>query len=380
MNRRAFLSGLAGASLPLLIGRRAWAQAASPSRPPPLIGAIRWDAWYDPADEKVAQSVERSLGPAEFHYRMPFFGRETGPNSVRINGDSQAVMDQEIAAAAGAGLAYWAFCTYAEDDPLSNALKLYLASALRNQIGFCAICGLASKIPYFAVSTEYHIKLMLEPGYTKVLGDRPLFYVLSSTDQRIKVLGGAQKIADWVRYIRSEVQRRGGDNPYFVLSEGNPTRVAKLCHDLDFDAVGLYATAVGPFGGAPYEVLVKETESYWDKLAATGVPLVPNIMSGWDSRPRFKHPFSVDKPKPTDPPPVEHYYQDGTPREIARHIADAIAWIKTHPAQAPANTALIYAWDECDEGFGALLPTYDPAHPQGNYARLKAIAEVLKDR
>ena len=101
MNRRTFISGLAGASLSLLLGRKAWAQIAPPSLPLPRIGAIRWDAWYDPADGKVAQAVERSLGPAEFHYRMPFFGRETGPNSVRINGDSQAIMDQEIAAAAG---------------------------------------------------------------------------------------------------------------------------------------------------------------------------------------------------------------------------------------------------------------------------------------
>ena len=239
---------------------------------------------------------------------------------------------------------------------------------------------MASKIPYFAVGTEYHIRLMLEPGYTKVLGDRPLFYVLSCSDAQIKRAGGLHKVAEWVQSMRSEVQRRGGGNPYFVLSEGNPTRAVQLCHDLNFDAVGLYATALGPFGGAPYHVLVEKTESYWDKLAATGLPLVPNIMSGWDSRPRFKHPFYIDKPNPADPPPVEHYYQDGTPREIAQHIADAIAWIEAHPAQAPANTALIYAWDECDEGFGALLPTYDPAHPQGDHARLQAIAEVLKNR
>jgi len=371
--------------LPFLIARNAWAQTASlsPSTPPsqrPLIGAIRWDAWYDPVDGKVAQSVERSLGPAEFHYRMPFFGQETGPNSVRINGDSQSIIDKEIAAAAGAGLDYWAYCTYPENDPLSNALKLHLSSALRNQIGFCAISGLASMISYFAVDTEYHIKLMLEPGYTKVMGDRPLFYVLSSKDEQIKRLGGMQKVAEWVQYIRTEVQRRGGGNPYFVLSEGNPTRVVKLCRNLNFDAVGLYATALGPFGGAPYQTLVEVTEKYWDKLSATGVPLVPNIMSGWNSRPRFRNPVSWDKHKPTDPPPVEHCYQDGTPEEIAQHIADAIAWIKAHPAQAPANTALIYAWDECDEGFGALVPSYDPANPQGNDARLKAIADVLKNK
>jgi len=348
----------------------------SSSRGRPMVGAIRWDAWYDPADGRVAQSVEKSLGPSEYHYRMPFFGRATGANSVRIDGDYQDIMDREIAYAAEAGLSYWAFCTYAADNPMSNALKLYLASKSRSQVGFCLITGMMSRIDYFRADIERQVSLMQEPGYTKVLGDRPLYFVLSTSDTQIQRDGGIGKVAAWVSYVRKRVRDAGLGSPYFVLSEGNPKRAEQLCHDLNLDAVGLYATALGPFGGAPYSELVKQTEAYWDKLGATGLPLVPNIMTGWDTRPRLKSPPSWDMAPSSQP--ANHYYQDATTSEIAHHIKDAIRWIAANPKIAQANTTLIYAWNECDEGFGALVPTYDPAIPDGNTTRIKALAEVLR--
>jgi hypothetical protein len=308
---------------------------------------------------------------------MPFFGQETGPDSVRINGNSQEVMDAEIAAAAGAGLAYWAFCTYGESDPLSNALKLYLSSAHRSDIAFCVISGMESSISYFKEKTEWELRLMREPGYMKVLDGRPLMLVLSSSDDSMARSGGPPRIRERTEYLRSELQKSGHGNPYIVLSEGNPKRAAKLCRELDYDAVGLYATCLGPFGGAPYETLAHTAEAYWDKLATSGMPIVPNIMSGWDTRPRLRNPTPWDK-HPAGSIKPTHYYQQATPEEIAQHVANAIQWIDAHPTEAPARTALIYAWDECDEGFGALIPTYRAGNPQGDDTRLKALSEVLK--
>jgi hypothetical protein len=372
MNRRAFLSTLLGSSLPLVLGRRALAQAAPPR---PRIGAIRWDAWYDPADGKVAQAVEKSLGPAEFHYRMPFFGKETGPDSVRINGCTQEIIDREIAAASAAGLAYWAYCAYAPSDPLSNALHLHLSSKRRSDIAFCLIAGMESSMDYFKAQTDYQLSLMREPGYMKVLNGRPLFFIFGAADEQIARSGGLPRMLEWVQHMRSELQKSGHGNPYFVLSEWTPARAVRLCRELQLDAVGLYATFATPVGATPYKMLAEKTESYWNKFAATGLNVVPNIMSGWNTRPRKRNPPPWNAPKaPVDP---HSYFQDGTPQEIAQHVADAVQWIKSHPAQALAHIGLIYAWDECDEGFGALLPTYDRKNPQGNDARLKAIGAVL---
>jgi hypothetical protein len=73
----------------------------------PLVGAIRWDAWQD--NGSVRAAVEKALAPSQWHYRLPFFARITGLNSVQIDGNSQAIMDQEIDYAAKAGIDYWAF-------------------------------------------------------------------------------------------------------------------------------------------------------------------------------------------------------------------------------------------------------------------------------
>jgi len=213
-NSIAFNPVRTAALLLLLIVPNGWAQT-TPQRP--RIGAIRWDAWYDPKDGTVAQAVERSLAPAEFHYRMPFFGKETGPNSVRINGNSQEIMDREIACAAQAGLAYWAFCAYAPSSPLSNALHLYLSSARRSAIGFCLVTELKSSIDYFKEQTECEIASMREPGYMTVLNGRPLYYVLSSSDKQMANVGGTSKILEWVRHVRSEVQKSGHGNPYCAI-------------------------------------------------------------------------------------------------------------------------------------------------------------------
>jgi hypothetical protein len=328
-----------------------------------MIGAIRWDAWYDPADGHVAQAVEKSLGPAEFHYRMPFFGSETGPDSVRINGDSQEIMDQEIAAASNAGIAFWAFCSYAPADPMSNALRLYLSSKRRGDLPFCLFGGVESSIDYFKPQTEYQLSLMREPCYMKVLDGRPLFFIFGAPDDQLARDGGVPKLLEWIRHMRAELQKSGHGNPYFVLSEGNPKRAAQLC--------------LGPFGGAPYQVLVQNVEAHWDKLAAAGLNVVPNIMSGWDTRPRLRTPVPWNDQK--TPPKPDHYYQQATPEEIACHAADAIRWIKAHPARTPANIGLIYAWNECDEGFGALVPTYEKGNSRGNDARLRALTPVLKN-
>lgn len=76
----------------------------------PIVGAIRWDGWY--GDGGVVKAVESSLGQPKYHFRLPWFARVIGEGKVSINGDSQAIMEQEIAYAAQVGLNYWAFLDY----------------------------------------------------------------------------------------------------------------------------------------------------------------------------------------------------------------------------------------------------------------------------
>lgn len=60
---------------------------------------------------------------------------------------------------------------------------------------------------------------------------------------------------------------------------------------------------------------------------------------------------------------------------------DSMPWLSTPPqsgrSAALANAALVYAWNECSEGFGALVPSYDAERREGDPSRLEAVASVL---
>jgi len=138
-SKRSLAMRFSSVALPLLIAiSAAGAARASPDGADrPLVGAIRWDAWQE--DGRVRAAVETSLGPRRWHHRLPLFARATGPDAVAIDGNTQAIVDREIAYAAGAGIDYWAFCTYPDDSGMSNGLHRYLASEARRRVRFCLL-------------------------------------------------------------------------------------------------------------------------------------------------------------------------------------------------------------------------------------------------
>ena len=102
----------------------------------PLIGAIRWDAW---TGGWVTEAMQKSLGPAKYHDRLPWFAEVKGDGKVKLDAGNQKIMDTEIAMAATAGLDYWAFLLYPESDVMSVSLEQYLKSRQRKDIGFCMV-------------------------------------------------------------------------------------------------------------------------------------------------------------------------------------------------------------------------------------------------
>ena len=64
------------------------------------------------------------------------------------------------------------------------------------------------------------------------------------------------------------------------------------------------------------------------------------------------------------------------PDEIVAHLREAIAWTKANRDINPANTIIIYAWNEHDEG-GWLQPTVG-VDGKTNEERIKAVAKVLR--
>jgi hypothetical protein len=334
-------------------------QAAEGGAPRPLVGAIRWDAW---AGGEVTAQVERTLGPQKYHARLPWFAEVLGDGRVRIDGGRQEVMDREIGFAAQAGLDYWAFLLYPEASSMSQSLRLYLTSAARHRIGFCVILHNSFKVSDAQWPRECQrvVDLLREPGYQTVLGGRPLVFAFQTREDRMAEFLQAAKAA--------------GVDPYCVLMGWSPPGDFQRAAPLGFAAVSAYA-----FGSADatFAQLCRRVEvDYWQRAATAGVPYVPLVTTGWDKNPRKENPVSWEK---------DHGYHRqtvfpaaATPAEIAAHLQRALTFVREHPQICPANTVIVYAWNEHDEG-GWLCPTWTPTGAPDT-ERVEAIGRVLGRR
>jgi hypothetical protein len=141
----------------------------------PLVGAIRWDAWY--ASGPVMSAVERSLGPHKYHFRLPFFARVDSPSGVKFSADAAALMDTEISLATHAGLDYWAFVDYWDDPSLTLAFRQYLASRRKGKIQFCFIEEGQRLDKVGTNGWARLVRLFQDTNYVKVLDGHPLLFI-----------------------------------------------------------------------------------------------------------------------------------------------------------------------------------------------------------
>ncbi|MEQ1842327.1 MAG: hypothetical protein ABL994_18130, partial [Verrucomicrobiales bacterium] len=150
------------------------------SADPPIVGAIRWDGWY--GDGGVVTAMEFSLGQPKYHFRLPWFAQVMDDGKVNINGDSQAVMEQEIAYAAQAGLSYWAFLDYLDEAPgMSIGLNRYLASTDRKGVRYCLVEEGARLDKAGTKAWSRLVEHFRHPDYQSVLDGRPLLFLFAKT-------------------------------------------------------------------------------------------------------------------------------------------------------------------------------------------------------
>ena len=341
----------------------------------PIIGAIRWDGWY--GEGAVVRAVEHSLGQPKYHFRLPWFARVNEDGTVRINGDSQTVIEQEIGYASQAGLNYWAFVDYWNEAPgMSIGLNRYLAAKDKQGVRYCLVeeGGRLDKVG--RAGWPRLVEHFQNADYQTVLAGRPLLFVFVKPAK----LGRA----DWDELKRQSVAA-GLPPPYLVLMGWNPEQDAKAMMELGFDAISAYARG-GSYSmtqpSYPQQCAIIRRER-WEKWRALRVPCVTFASAGWDTRPRNERPPSLMKevtatPDAT-PPSQQKPLQDAvtaTPEELAAHLREALEWTSANRDLNPANALLIYAWNEHDEG-GWPQPTLRP-DGQPNTERITALGKLLR--
>ena len=340
------------------------------SADPPLVGALRWDAWYAPGSEPTV-AMERSLAPPQYQSRLPFFAHRGSGNEMLLPALTPSLLQLEAEQAAYAGLDFWAFVAYPHESPMSVVLNQYLAAKPRPTIRFC----LFTALEYWGTANapspliEEHMALMRQDSYLHTGEGRPVYFLgfvtAAKANERWR---GLSALRAGIEAFRSRAIAAGAGNPYVVLC-GTPSDVVAMVGALDPDAVGAYAISDGR-GIGDYAALTRIVEAQWQTLAGAGVPVVPTVMSGWDRRPRVEHPVPWEHGQRPGAG-LEYHFGMPRPQELTAHLRRAIAWVAGQPPQRKSPVALIYAWNENDEG-GWLVPTI-PC----NTERLEALRAAL---
>lgn len=350
--RRRLLGWLGGAAFAGAAPRGGRADPGAPV----AVGAIRWDAWQAPGSVPT-QAVQRALTPPAWRHRLPFFARIGADGAVAIDGGTQEVMDAEIGLARRAGLGFWGFLGYPRDSSMSVGLKLYLASARRDGLRFCILSELVQwgfAAPDLSDVAAWHVELFGHPDYQRVAGGRPLYFLGFLSDRLIaERWGSVEGLRAAVARFRAAAIAAGSGDPFIVLM-ARPEDAARHVRALGADAASAYAIA-GSEVAAPYAALAALVERRWDDYAAAGLQVVPTVMSGWDRRPRIENPVPWERWQRPGAG-MDRYYEAPRPEELAAHLHRALEWIAARPEAASARAALIYAWNENDEG-GWLVPT-----------------------
>lgn len=305
------------------------------------IGAIRWDAWFkSESNNDPSFQVQRSLSPKRFHFRAPFFAEVTDDDKIFIPEYNQDTFDKEMEYAIDAGVDYFAYVWYGNpgQEGLSLARKLHTTSKYRNDVKMCA-CFDGNGINKDYVKEEVP-KLFKEDFYKKVFDGRPLVYYfgLCTWWDGIK--------AD-IEFFNNVCEKENIKKPFYVIMDAT----VEQCLYVKGDAISHYCAWGGD--GEPFEAMHLRNIEKWENESKAceenGLQFIPTITSGWNNETRHENPVSwitMDLSK--------SYVQYATADEVYNQAKAAKDFLIKK--NIPVNSAIIYAWNEHDEG-GWICPT-----------------------
>jgi hypothetical protein len=116
------------------------------------------------------------------------------------------------------------------------------------------------------------------------------------------------------------------------------------------------------------------TQTFNASMASASAKILPIAMSGWSPQARNTRPETFSGSyKPFIG--INNAYALPTTSELVAHIAAVKSYVTTNSTACEAQSALIYSWNEFNEGGACLCPTYTAGGP--NSAYLTALTGTL---
>lgn len=354
------------------------------------IGAIRYDAWSEGDEVAPGPGLATPnmiyLTGHDWFDRVPFYGTISDDGRVRAASDRQEVADREIDYAVSRGIDFFAFLysrfatisyetgEYRPYDELGNIIHLhrgsysfdlYKSSTRCNKPKFTLIVAADLLRDYMTQWTAGN----WDPAYvwSEVIEDlvmqmdnklvhrtpdgRPLLIFLNAELWKGIWGGSAQVARAHLDELRAAFVAAGIGDPY-IAGVGSAEDIAQAIDEVGYDAVTSYAVvaaspqASGGIKELPFTDALFDMRWFWNRVTVDlKKEIIPTGTAGWDSRPY----------EPWGRLPWT-WYKRATSAELVAQLDAAITFVEDHPAQVPANSILVYAWNELLEG-GFLVPT-----------------------
>jgi hypothetical protein len=304
-------------------------------------GAIRWDAYMETGKETsfVSDQVARALSPRQYHSMAPFFAKVTDMDKIEFGVADQEQFDKEALLAIKAGIDYFAYCWYRDDDPMSYARKQHLTSQHRDKIKMCTIVSANSLDEKSLKSLG---KLMMEDCYLK-FDNRPVVYVYD----------GFKVTYESLCRIEASAKEAGiSEPPYFIgMAEAPTPSILNEFVSKGIDAIGAYSCGVQK-ANEEYDVLASIAEEHNGQKYTYNekIDIVPLVICGRDTRPRIENPVSWAGNY------AGRYAKTPTGEQLYNHACRVFDRMLKEKDKNIPNTVLAYAWNEHDEG-GWCCPT-----------------------
>lgn len=234
-----------------------------------------------------------------------------------------------------AGIDYFGYVWYSSD--MRAARDFHTTSKYKNDVKLCAVFdGNAIGKKY---AREEMAVLLKEEYYMTVLDGRPLMYYFGAS-------GNISAIADDIEYYRGLCVTLGLPAPFAVVMNLGAS-----------ESFGAYADAVSNYAifgskGVTFRELMNIGIRTWNNHAADQMQFVPTVTTGWHNGPRIDNPVTWTKPN------ADSWVEYATDAEIQEHMENALWYMQQQKNSlfTMANTVMIYAWNEHDEG-GWICPT-----------------------
>ena len=321
------------------------------------VGAIRWDAYGETGTEDsfVSDQVARAL--SEYPENAPFFAYRQD-NKICFPAPTQEQFDLEAKLAEEAGIDYFAYCWYKNSSAMAYAREQHLKTP--HKIKMCAILGVSA---LDGETLESLCASMKSERYLK-FDERPVVYVYDAFNFSPSA----------INTLESTMKACGiSEKPYYIgmAHKASPfiinTMLAK-----GIDALSAYA-CVQREDTEPFSHHAKNVNEENDSRAQyfKSLDIVPLISCGRDSRPRIKNPVSWAGDY------GGKYIIQPTFDELYSHVREVLCQLKDGEKYVP-NTALIYAWNEHDEGAWC-CPTLASEGKKMNTLFLDALKKAIEE-